>query len=82
MHVVYSESAKNLTNRQKLAISFQRLSHVVSLLAQDFIKYLTLGHYFKKLTGRIKLLSREVYEKNHKHRRTTLQILADDLGCI
>ena len=82
MHVVYSESAKDLTNRQKLAISFQRLSYVVILLAQDFIKYLTLSDYFRKLNGRIKLLSRETYEKNHNHRRTTLQILADDLGCI
>ena len=80
MHVVYSESAKDLTNRQKLAISFQRLSHVVVLLAHDFIKYLTLSNYFKKLSGKIKLLSREIYEKNYKKRRTTLQILADDLG--
>jgi len=82
MHVVYSVSAKDLTNRQKLAISFQRLSHAVVLLAQDFIKYLTLSNYYKKLKGKIKLLSREIYEKNHKHRRTTLQILADDLGCV
>jgi len=81
MHVVYSESAEGLTNRQKLAISFQRLSHVVVLLARDFIKYLTLANYFQKLSGKIKLFSREIVEKNHEHRRTTLQMLADDLGC-
>jgi len=81
MHLVYRESAKGLTSRQKLAVSFQRLNHVVVLLAQDFINYLTLANYFKKLSRKIKLLSREIYEKNHEHRRTTLQILADDLKC-
>ena len=81
MHVVYSESVEGMTNRQKLAISFQRLSHVVVLLARNFIKYLTLANYFQELSGKIKLFSREIVEKNHKRRRTTLQILADDLGC-
>ncbi len=81
MHVVYSESAKNLTNREKLAVSFQRLSQIVVLLARDFITYLTVATHFKKLSEKIKLLSGEIVEKNHERRRTTLQILVDDLGC-
>ncbi len=81
MHIIYNESIKELTGRQKLAVSFQRLSHVVVLLALDFIKYLTLADYFKNISRKIRLFSHEIYEKNHAHRRTTLQILADDLGC-
>jgi len=70
-----------LTKEEKLAIPFQRLSHVVALLAHDFIKYLTSNNYFDKLKNKIKLLSREMFEKNHQHRSTTLQNLANKLDC-
>ncbi len=64
-----------------MAISFQRLSHIVVLLAHDFIKYLTLKNHFDKLKNKIKLLSREMFEKNYRHRSTTLQNLANELDC-
>jgi len=81
IHLVFSEGEKWLTKEEKLAISFQRLSHVVVLLSLDFIKYLTLNNHSDKLKNKIKLLSQEMFEKNHCHRPTTLQNLASELGC-
>jgi len=81
LHVVFKESVKELTEQEKLSISFQRLSHVVVLLAQDFISFLTLANYITKLKEKINLLSSEVFEKNHQHRPTTLQILHRELQC-
>jgi len=81
MHIVFKEGVKGLTEQEKLSISFQRLSHVVVLLAQDFIRFLTLPHYFTKLKDKITLFAGEIVEKNHRHRPTTLQILARELGC-
>jgi hypothetical protein len=78
---VFQESAKELTAQEKLSISFQRLSHIVVLLAQDFIHYLTSENSLGKLSNKISLFSGEIYEKNHGHRHTTLQLLANDLGC-
>ncbi len=79
---VFHEGAKKLTAQEKLSISFQRLSHIVVLLAQDFIHYLTSDNSLEKLSHKIALFSSEIYEKNHGHRCTTLQLLANDLeGC-
>jgi len=51
-------------------------------LAQDFIHYLTSDNSLEKLSHKIALFSSEIYEKNHGHRCTTLQLLANDLeGC-
>ena len=47
-----------------------------ALLAQDFIKLITLSDHFETLKKKIKLLSCEIIEKNYKHRPTTLQNLA------
>lgn len=80
MHAVFYEGAKDLTAQEKLSISFQRLSHVVVLLAQDFISYLTSKNPLEKIRNKISLLSGEIFEKNHRHRCTTLQLLANDLG--
>ena len=76
---VFHEGAKKLTAQEKLSISFQRLSHIVVLLAQDFIHYLTSDNSLGKLSNKIALFSSEIYEKNHGHRCTTLQLLANDL---
>lgn len=76
---VFHEGAKKLTAQEKLSISFQRLSHIVVLLAQDFIHYLTSDNSLEKLSHKIALFSSEIYEKNHGHRCTTLQLLANDL---
>jgi hypothetical protein len=76
---VFHEGAKKLTAQEKLSISFQRLSHIVVLLAQDFIHYLTSDNSLEKLSHKIELFSSEIYEKNHGHRCTTLQLLANDL---
>jgi len=81
VHLVFKEGTKGLTKQEKLSISFQRLSHVVVLLAQDFIKFLTLGNYSDKLRKKINLLSGELFEKNHQHRPTTLQNLDSELAC-
>jgi len=80
-YVVFKEGVKGLTEEEKLSISFQRLSHIVVLLAQDFIRLITLSNHMKKLKDKIALLSRELFEKNHNHRPTTLQVLAKELGC-
>ena len=76
---VFHEGAKKLTAQEKLSISFQRLSHIVVLLAQDFIHYLTSDNSLGKLSNKISLFSSEIYEKNNGHRCTTLQLLANDL---
>lgn len=81
LHIVFQEGVKGLTEKEKLSISFQRISHVVVLLAQDFINFLTLTDYLVKIKDKIKFLSREIFEKNHLHRPTTLQMLARELGC-
>jgi len=81
IHSVFHEGAKELTAQEKLSISFQRLSHIVVLLAQDFISYLISESQLEKLKSKISLLSSEIFEKNHRHRSTTLQLLENDLGC-
>ena len=81
-HLIFSEGEKWLTKEEKLSISFQRLSYIVALIAQDFIYHLTLNNYLDKLTSKIKLFSCEMFEKNHRHRPTTLQNLAKELGCV
>ena len=50
---VFHEGAKELTAQEKLSISFQRLSHIVVLLAQDFIHYLTSDNPLGKLRNKI-----------------------------
>jgi len=65
IHSVFHECAKELSAQEKLSISFQRLSHIVVLLAQDFINYITSDNPLGKLRNKISLLSREIYEKNH-----------------
>jgi len=65
IHSVFHEGAKELSAQEKLSISFQRLSHIVVLLAQDFINYITSDNPLGKLRNKISLLSREIYEKNH-----------------
>ncbi len=42
---------KNLRREELLSISFQRLSHLVVLLAQDFIRFLTTESYRKRPTS-------------------------------
>ena len=81
MCLVFNAGEKGLTKQEKISISFQRLSHVVVLLAQDFIRFLTLSNHLEKLKDKIKLLSCEIFEKNHHHRPTTLQKLANELAC-
>ncbi len=81
IHIVFHEGAKVLTAKEKLSISFQRLSHIVVLLSQDFIRYLTSDNHLRELKDKIILLSCEIFEKNHRHRSTTLQLLAAELEC-
>ncbi len=81
IHIVFHEGAKGLTAKEKLSISFQRLSHIVVLLSIDFIRYLTLDNHLRELKDKIILLSCEIFEKNHRHRSTTLQLLAAELEC-
>ena len=80
MHVVLSEGKQWLSKQKRLSISFQRLAIISALLAQDFIKFLTLKGHFEKLRDKIKLFSSEMFEKNHNHRSTTLQKLANELA--
>lgn len=81
MCLVFNAGETWLTKQEKISISFQRLSHVVVLLAQDFIRFLTLSNHLEKLKDKIKLLSCEIIEKNHNHRPTTLQKLTNELAC-
>jgi len=80
MHLVFNEGEKWLEKEKKLSVSFQRLSYIVSLLATDFIKFLTLNNHLEKLRSKIKLFSCEMFEKNQKHRPTTLQKLNSELA--
>lgn len=82
LYLVFNEGKKWLSKQEQSSISFQRLGIIVALLAQDFIKFLTLSKHFEKLKSKIKLLSREMFEKNHKHRSTTLQKLESELACV
>jgi len=81
MHVVLKIGVNHLRREELLSVSFQRLSHIVVLLAQDFIRFLTTENYFEQLKNKIILFSREIIEKNHRKRPTSLQCLAEALGC-
>ena len=80
--VVLNNGTKELTTQEQLAISYQRIKQVVVLLARDFISYLTSANHLGILANKIKLLSCEIYEKNHKHRPTSLQRLGAELECV
>jgi hypothetical protein len=81
--VVLQIGAKQLTAKEQWAISVQRIAHIVVLVAREFIHYLTTSSHkaaailFEKIT----LLSREMFEKNHRHRPTSLGQLNNLLVC-
>ena len=81
-HVVLNISIDELTKEEQLAVSYQRLAHVVVLLSRDFIRYLTRSsaHYANRLIDKIKLMSREIFEKNHRRRPTTLHLVNNALN--
>lgn len=66
--------SKHLTEQQCSAISFQRLAQIVVQLAGDFIDYITLSNpcFASRLTHKIKLFAPEMFEKNYRHRPTSL----------
>lgn len=80
IHLVFNEGGKWLTKQERLSVSFQRLGYIVTLLSQDFINFLTLNNHLEKLKSKIKLFSCEMFEKNQKHRPTTLQKLNSELA--
>ncbi len=81
-HVVLNISVSQLTKDEQLAISYQRLAHVVVILSRDFIHYLTrsAAEYESQLIDKIKLLSREIFEKNYRRRPTTIHQLNNTLN--
>lgn len=74
--------AQRLSAAQRLAISFQRAAYVVVQLASDFIRYLTRPEqrFAETLANKITLFARELFEKNHQHRPTSLGRLQAQLG--
>ncbi len=72
-HVVLNISVNQLTKSEQLAVSYQRLAYVVVVLSRDFINYLTQSstHYPILLMDKIRLFSREIFEKNYRRRPTT-----------
>jgi hypothetical protein len=80
--VVLSMGASTFTKAQKRSISFQRIAHLVVLLAIHFINYLTKRSikYGRILIEQLTLLAPEMIEKNYQHRPTTLGRLSKQLG--
>lgn len=81
--VVLEIGAKQLTEKEQWAISVQRIAHIVVLVALEFIRYLTTSSHkaAAALIEKITLLSREMFEKNHRHRSTSLGQLNNLLAC-
>jgi hypothetical protein len=65
-HVVLHVGAKELSSKEKEAISFQRVCFVTAQIAKEFVHFLTRGSafYLTELKDQIKNLSMELYEKN------------------
>lgn len=74
--------SKYLSSPQALAISFQRVAQVVVQLAIEFINYITRPGeiYAKKLADKIALFAPEMFEKNYRHRPTSLSRLQAQLA--
>jgi hypothetical protein len=72
--VVMHLGSKHLSEQQALAISFQRVAHVVVQLAADFIAYITRSARgtAHRLSQKIQLFASEIFEKNHQHRPPSL----------
>ena len=68
--VVMRLGSEHLSSQQALAISYQRVAHVVVQLAADFIRYITrsVRGAAKQLGDKILLFAPEMFEKNHQHR--------------
>ena len=77
--VVLKIGKDELDNERQLAVSFQRVYMVTTLLARHFINYLVRPSrkYFDALINQIKLQSTELFEKNYKKRPTTMQQLTN-----
>ena len=72
--VVMQLGSQHLSSQQALAISCQRVAHIVVQLATDFIRYIarsTRGAA-KRLADKIQLFAPEMFEKNHQHRPPSL----------
>jgi hypothetical protein len=78
-HVVFNIGIKELSEEERMAISFQRIHFIAVLLAKDFINFLTnrSKKFFTTLLNQIKLLSCEIFEKNYNKRHTTLKKLSE-----
>jgi hypothetical protein len=72
--VVLEIGAQQLTKHEQWAISVQRIAPIVVLAASDFIHYITTSSKkaASSLVNKISLLSKEMFEKNHRHRPTSL----------
>jgi hypothetical protein len=73
-HSIRHLGSTPLSSQQRLAISCQRTAQVVVPLAHDFIDPITRSskRSFSRLVKKIILFARELYEKNHPHRPTSL----------
>ncbi len=81
--IILAIGINGVSEKKKRSISFQKIYQVMALVAHDFINYLSKKNekYKKILEKNIRLISEELFIKNHENRKTTLTKLFDELVC-
>ncbi|MGK5094691.1 hypothetical protein WDW89_22105, partial [Deltaproteobacteria bacterium TL4] len=66
-------SAK-LNKEQQLAFSFQRISKIAVVLANDFVNFFlqSTKRAFDELVEKIRFFAKELFDPNYHHRETSL----------
>jgi len=79
--VILSIGATRLSSEQKLARSFQRISKIMVVLANDFVNFFlqSIEHAFGELVEKIRLFAKEIFDPNYRHRETSLMRLNREL---
>lgn len=73
-HTILTIAIPELNKRQPLAISYQRIAKVATLLARDFVNFLldASKKQAQKRLDKIKLFSDEIFDPNYRHRDSSL----------
>ncbi|MGK5090953.1 transposase [Deltaproteobacteria bacterium TL4] len=79
--VILRVGSTQLNGEQQLARSFQRISKIAVVLANDFVNFFLrlTKHPFNDLVEKIILFAKELFDPNYQHRETSLMRLDREL---
>ncbi|MGK5093228.1 transposase [Deltaproteobacteria bacterium TL4] len=80
--VILRVGSAKLNKEQQLAFSFQRISKIAVVLANDFVNFFlqSTKRAFDELVEKIRLFAKELFDPNYHHRETSLMRINRELA--